>query len=714
MLSRLFDGLKITGVVMIMGICGAVKGEVSDGLSLNTVTITATRSKVSLFDSPFSESVVDRRTLDEQLFRTVPQAFRDIPGVMIQETGPGQGSPYIRGFTGHLNLMMVDGIRLNNSVFRPGPNQYWNTIDMGSIDRFEVVKGPSSVLYGSDAIGGTVNAVTKSPYSYGKMGGKPWDGLLTYRLSSAENSHAVRGEFSAALDERTGILIGGGGSHFGDLIGGRDIGRQEETGYDQWSSDVKFERWITDDVRFVAAHYRLRQNNAPRTHRTIFAESFEGTSVGSELQRDLDQERELTYLMMEGSDLDGAINAFRITVSYQRQSESRHRIRPPSGMGVMNRVDFQGFSVDTVGVSLQMESKTKIGRLVYGIEYYRDSVNSFSSSNPIQGPVGDDASYDLLGIFIQNQIKVGERLTITIGGRFNYAKADADSVRDPDTSMQIGIEDSWTSWVGSVRFVYELVKDEVNLFGGISQGFRAPNFSDLTRFDSARSNEFETPAVGLDPEYYLSYEIGVKVKKETWSLTTSFFYTDIRDQIVRFPTGAVIDDMGTMDPSDDIFEVTKSNVGDGEVYGVELGAAWRFHSQWTVFGNVTFLEGEVDTFPTATSGLVSEYIDRNMPLTGQVGLRWDDPSGKLWGEGVVMMAGKADKLSTRDTRDTGRIPPGGTPSYAVLHLRGGVKLYNNVDLVFAVENVFDEDYRVHGSGQNMVGRNFVLSVRAKF
>ena len=80
----------------------------------------------------------------------------------------GQGSPYIRGFTGYLNVMMVDGIRLNNSVFRTGPNQYWATIDPLSLSRLEVVKGPGSVLYGTDAIGGAVNAITKSPTTYGE------------------------------------------------------------------------------------------------------------------------------------------------------------------------------------------------------------------------------------------------------------------------------------------------------------------------------------------------------------------------------------------------------------------------------------------------------------------------------------------------------------------------------------------------------------------
>ena len=85
------------------------------------------------------------------------------PSVMVQKTGYGQGSPYLRGFTGFRTLMMVDGIRLNNSTFRDGPNQYWNTVDPWSVARYEAVMGPASVLYGSDAVGGAVNALSFAP-----------------------------------------------------------------------------------------------------------------------------------------------------------------------------------------------------------------------------------------------------------------------------------------------------------------------------------------------------------------------------------------------------------------------------------------------------------------------------------------------------------------------------------------------------------------------
>ena len=116
---------------------------------LETLVVTPSRRKQAMLDVPYSVDFVSKERLEQA--RSLPQALRDVPGVMVQETGPAQGSPYIRGFTGFRTLTLVDGIRLNNSVFRDGPNQYAGTIDPFSLSGIEVVKGPSSVLYGKSA-----------------------------------------------------------------------------------------------------------------------------------------------------------------------------------------------------------------------------------------------------------------------------------------------------------------------------------------------------------------------------------------------------------------------------------------------------------------------------------------------------------------------------------------------------------------------------------
>jgi hemoglobin/transferrin/lactoferrin receptor protein len=128
------------------------------------VVVTATARRESIFDLPYSvESLNAEELFSRRQVRSVPEALREVAGVMVQKTSHGQGSPYVRGFTGFRTLMLVDGVRLNNSVMREGPNQYWNTIDPLGLEEIEVVRGSVSVLYGSDAVGGTVQAITRQP-----------------------------------------------------------------------------------------------------------------------------------------------------------------------------------------------------------------------------------------------------------------------------------------------------------------------------------------------------------------------------------------------------------------------------------------------------------------------------------------------------------------------------------------------------------------------
>ncbi|MFM7183091.1 MAG: TonB-dependent receptor plug domain-containing protein [Verrucomicrobiales bacterium] len=131
--------------------------------TLPPVVVTATREMRSILEQPNSVVALDAEKFLETQARTLPEALLETPGILVQRTGPAQGSPFVRGFTGYRNLALIDGIRLNNSVFREGPNQYWGTIDPYGLAGIELVKGQGSVLYGSDAIGGTLNALTLRP-----------------------------------------------------------------------------------------------------------------------------------------------------------------------------------------------------------------------------------------------------------------------------------------------------------------------------------------------------------------------------------------------------------------------------------------------------------------------------------------------------------------------------------------------------------------------
>ncbi len=195
--------------------------------------------------------------------------------------------------------------------------------------------------------------------------------------------------------------------------------------------------------------------------------------------------------------------------------------------------------------------------------------------------------------------------------------------------------------------------------------------------------------------------MGVKFATAKLDAQVSTYYTKINDLIIRTPTGQIIDGDS---------EITKRNSGGGNVKGFEAQARYHLTEAWDIYGNVTWMDGVVDTFPTSDADIVREPIDRLMPAQVWLGSRWQPVGSDYWLEGLVSAARNQDKLSTRDKNDTDRIPAGGTPGYGSVTLRGGWQVSDTLRLSVALENLFDKNYRVHGSGLNEPGRNLVVSV----
>ena len=676
--------------------------------ALPEVVVTALRSETALADVPGTVHVVDREGLAASAPRTTPDALRGLPSVMVQKTAYGQGSPYLRGFTGFRTLMMVDGVRLNNSTFREGPNQYWNTVDPWSVARYEVLMGPASVLYGSDAVGGAVNALSLAPPEW--AGEPTWERTLAYRGATADESHQVRAATRGRATEALGFVAGVTWKDFDDVRGGEDVGRQRHTGYDELDWDLRADYDLNGKTRLTLAHQQVAQDDAWRTHSTFYGIDWEGLKTGDDQLRAYDQDRALTYLRLAAVDLHGPVSAGALTLSRQAQDEDLHRVRADG------RRDEAGVDVTTWGVALTLESETDFGHWVYGLDWYRDEVDSASrrykadgTLNKVeaQGPVADDASYDLLGVFVQDTVPVARgALELTPGVRYTRAMLDADRVLDPVSGAVTSRAADWDSTVGSLRVLAPLgAAGRQAVFAGLSQGFRAPNLSDLTRLDTARSTEIETPVDDLDPERFVSAEIGARCQGGRLTGEIAAYYTWIEDMVVRAPTGEIVDELD---------EVTKKNAGEGHVAGVELTLGCQLAEDWHVRLQGSWMDGEVDAYPTSDPVAVRDDLSRRMPLTGQAALRWQPAGESFWLEAVVDAADKADRLSADDERDTQRIPRGGTPGYAVLTLRGGVALAEALQLTLALENVADEDYRIHGSGVNEPGRNLVLQAEWTF
>lgn len=683
---------------------GTASVQVSGDVLPETV-ISASRSAELLRDSPYSISLIGEDELLQNSIRTLPEALKLSPGVMIQKTTHGHGSPFIRGFTGRQNLLLVDGVRINNSTFRSGPIQYWNTVDSSAVDRLELVKGQGSVLYGSDAIGGTLNTLTKSSNFRERLDGWFNNNSLFYRFDSNSRSHVSRFESSFGEGGKWGVLLGVSQKNFGDI---RDssVGRMDNTGYDEIDADFRLDLAVSDATTLTLAHHRVNQDDVWRWHSTIYNPGWNHgghvVTPGAFAARIYDQERSLTYLKLDGGEGEGWLKKWSATLSYQKSQDSQFQNR------ALTDIRTQLAEVQTWGLGLQMESDFGDGSLLYGLDYYHDSVDSAGSrtgKDPrSQRPVADDSSYDLLGVYGQYRwtpfVDV-PKLKTTLGVRFTHAEARIGKNFDPTIGTDISTSKQWQNWVASARAIYEF-NERWNTYAGISQGFRAPNLNDLSGNLTSRSGFTALGSLDLEPEKFISYEIGSRFQTERASFSVAAYYTAIDNVIIGVPATVGSTTLIT------------SNGRDGEVYGIEAEASYHLNDQWTLSGHASWQEGYTESNAFVGGPQNRGYLSRIAPLMGSVALRWTHPNEKLWIEGRLTAAATADKLAANDKGDTQRIPTGGTPSYVTASIQAGWQAREDLSLTLALENMTNEDYRIHGSGQNEPGFNAILGVRLDF
>ena len=693
--------------IVVLGLSSTLWAQDPPAPPKQEVTIygTSPLTGEDVFDAGYSVDVIPSADMiTRRQSRTLPEALEETPGVSIQKTGPGQGSPFIRGFTGFRNVLLIDGIRLNNSIFREGPNQYWATVDTYMIDRLEVIRGPSSVLYGSDSMGGTVLASTREPAF---ADGTNFDGRTIGRYASAEQSYTARQEFSGNFSD-LGWVVGGTYRDYNDVIGGKHVGRMEGTAYDQYSADAKTVFRVGKDARIIVAAQHDRTNDAPRWHRTADSPSWHGSAPGTDSRHDFDQERNLYYVQYRAEYEDALVDDVWASVSYHRQAEDEIRLR---ANGVRN---IRAHEVDTPGAFLQLGKQTNIGYLTLGADAYRDDVQSEGHdvsaagvrTDLPRGNVAGEATYLLWGVYLQDEITIGA-LDLTPGVRFSRASVDADDV-DPVPGGSIApdeLDDDYQAVTGSLRAVYHLT-ERWNVIGGWGMGFRAPSLDDSTASATVASGSTDFGGPDLDPERSHTFDLGVRADYGTWGLTAFGFYTILDDFIIRVPIGDV--------NGDAVVDFARDNAAEGWVYGFEVALFCKLTEEVTLFADWGYARGKVDQVDGAGVDQGEQPLGKVGPSMIHVGARWEPKNSGVWIEALVTAADDQTHLSFTDKSDTQRIPPDGTPGYTIYTLRGGYRVNEHLALTMAVENISDKDYRVHGSGQNEPGTNAVLGADLRF
>lgn len=669
------------------------KGDIT---GLNSIT----RSEQSVFDTPSLGTIVTREKINQQQAADMFQALQNEVGVLMQSTARGQSSPFLRGLTGQQVLILVDGIRMNNSIFRAGPNQYFNLMDPGQVERIEVVRGPESVLWGSDAIGGVINVVTRSAsQDRGTYGG---GGFKEY-FSTADVASYSRANIEGWIGQ-SGVFGGGSYMNVNDLSRGGNQGVQPYTHYDQYAGDIKFNRMIDDESMLTVAMQHFEQQNVPRSDR--FLPFVLGPPKNDPRPTWFDpQQRDLGYIRLQGLADNRLFDAYTATVSYAKNKEGSQEIRSAT------RTDVGAFDIDTLGATVALaRDLDPLGRLTYGVDYYYDGIKSYRNRvNPITQSVAPDnpqfpdgSHYQRVGTYLNWNVDLTERLNASAGVR--YEDDDAAGTVNAVRGTPVSFDKTYQGWVSTVGLVYK-VNPMFNIVGNISEGFRAPNLDDLSADNPVLQDAQDLPSLDVRPERARTYEIGLKLDTPKLRMQVFEYWTDLRDNILRQavdsngnPVPNKIGPYGTVIPGSGNF--IRANF-DSYINGTELAAEYLLQEEWSVYGNFWYTYGQ--------DIVRNEPLSRIPPIQGLLGLRWESQQHRKWFDVYTCLVARQDRYNPQNNIDS-RFPVGGNPAYATLNLRTGTTLGKHYQhrLSFGLDNITNTPYRVLGSGVDGSGLNAIF------
>ncbi|TWT56180.1 TonB-dependent receptor [Allorhodopirellula solitaria] len=671
-------------------------GTMSNPTGLNSVL----RTESNLFDSPRLGTIIDQEELDRRHASTVYRALQNEVGVMLQQTGNGQVSPFIRGLTGQQILVLIDGIRMNTSVLRPGPNQYTATIDPGSLSRIEVIRGAESALWGSDAIGGVINFVTRSA---DPLRGDYASPQFTQYYSTAEASSYTRTGFSGWYGA-TGVSGGISYLDVGNLDRGGDLGRQPGTDYKQYAGDVKLQRMLTDDHLLTFAMQHFEQNDLKRSDRFLPFVLGPASNGDVPTQRPTvfdPQQRDLIYGRLEGLLPDDAYlaNAYSVTLSGMRTKEAsivdHYADNDPDSVPTRREIgEFDDWGWGTT-MSL-IKDLDDYGKLTYGTDYYDESIDAqrVRIDDPTQAgaaPVPDDPQYpddsqaDRVGVYGSWNVDVTQRLNATTSVRYENINISASP--EFDTLGKQYFQRTYQDWVASLGLSYKLSR-EWRLVGGYYEGFRAPTIDDLTANKTFLQNDQSTPLIGnldVEPEHSKTYEVGLKFNYDRLRLQVTEFWTDFDSFIDR----EVIDGQRFLTNQE------------AKINGTELAGEYLLDRNIALYGNFFYTYGNNTTR--------DDPLSRIPPMQGTLGLRFTEPSLGGYVDVYTWMVDRADRYAESNLGDV-RFIAGGTPGYATLNVRTGRSFGDARQhrVSVAIENITDKYYRVLGSGVDGPGFNAVF------
>lgn len=641
---------------------------------LNKVTVTATRTPKTVFRTASPVAVVDSSRIRETLSNGVAEVLRETPGIDITGTGTNQGRPVIRGQRGQRILLLEDGIRLNNSRRQQDFGEIPALVSAEAIDRIEVVRGPASVLYGTDAIGGVINLITVQPrYS---SDGSSLSGHLGYGYSTSDRQQRPSGMIAGQVG-RFGFAAAGSYRHarsyeapagtFGNVKLGNET-RVMDTGVRDESGELKLGYGITDHQSVSLKFSRYNAHDAGFGF--VENAALGATSAPTIQIRYPDQKYQKLSFQYGGNALGLPIaDRFDITAY---TSENKRDLTlgvfvpfgpgTPPGAGV--RVDSHNFTdINTTG--LRAEAAKALGKAVftYGLDFSRDrSYNTDSSVTAVYGfgpprPQMNDtattpnAAFRSIGVFAQSDISLTDRLSAVLGAR--WQSVYAETRRTPKITAPL-TESSDHTTVGAANILYQLTQ-HVNLVASLGRAFRSPNL--IERFFRGATPEgsgYQLPNPELKAEWSFDVDLGAKLNTDKFYAEGFVFRNEVHDGIRISPTGAKVGHFPAYQ------NVNVDHIRD---HGAEVLVQVRLPEGFNAGGTYTRFKSKNVLDPLNPVG--DTYSSK---VTGSLG--WRASSGRFWSEYAVRVNGE------RKDVELGSSPVGPKlPGFTTHSLRGGAQLF---------------------------------------
>lgn len=640
------------------------------------MTVTATLTRKDTFETPKAVSLVDREKILKRAPNNVTELLVELPGLDVNGVGANQSRPVIRGFRGQRILLLEDGIRMNNSRRQQDFGEIPALVDISEVNRVEVVRGPASVLYGSDAIGGVVNIITQIREH--ELEGTGIHGSMGYRYSSADGQNKGNagfdghfGKFSFAMSgnyRSAGDYMSPAGT-FGKIelqedtavndTGVKDGGMNFLLNYNfstQNQLTFKYDYYHAENAGFGFVEPEIYNPGSARIRILYPMQEVQKYSLKY-------QDRQLDFILADHLGFTVYHTANERELDMNVFVPFRIPGMPDAGVNIGSR---NYTDVGTSGLRLELNKAVKNHIFTYGFDAYRDNASSTDiNSSTVVGfgppvpvvdrtPLVPNSTYRSLGAFLQDDISLMPRTSLILGMRYQDVNARTKETAGLENVPLVDSTDRTV--VGAANLIFG-VSDHLKLVVSVGRGFRSPNL--IERFFNGPTPEgsgFQSRNTGLKSETSFNIDMGFKYRFRNIYFESTYFNNSVYDGIRVAATGETVNGMP---------EYRNINIDRLRVQGLEMLGKLYFRFGLSLTANFTRIKSKDLGNPE------TPYVDT---FTSKLNIdtRYENPGRHFWFGYNLRINGDQKEIQLGDN-PIGDIIPG----FTVHSLSGGITLFKN-------------------------------------